>query len=459
MANCSSRKKRFDNLAYAQENVQKCGKRVRVHDYMPGQVIYHMGDYPAPVSPEPTEYDYNLIKYLSEAGTQIIQLHEDWNDSQRILGADKFSSPNPVGLRNFIDLCHRFNIKVLPYISTGFFDERDPDFIPEFDRHGINLNQEYYRYRMCSLRSPQWCEYVYGKVKSILDKYDFDGLYNDAGPDEIAFIGQKFQKEGRTADPERDIPYNPYEADMLAQLYSMVKQRGGIMKLHYCGNMKPKVKDKVYDYLWVGEAVSNMDDLLKTALYEPYIVPCPDMQYTDESSIKKIFCQSIPFLQFPLRPDGRPMDVIKMLSVSGIEYQESPNLNYFRKMAEYAKEHPDGPYMYSEWSAIPESQLYRDLWIKYLKIYRKMTEENTVCQMNITENTIVKERLPEKVFMSLFSGDEQYLCLSNLSDSTVGLTLSEEWKDWESRVRLRNVKLAPASIAILQRTGVQIPAD
>lgn len=51
-------------------------------------------------------------------------MHEEWNDGIRKLGADKFSSHDPEGMKAFIRLCHDFGIKVIPYVSTGFFDVR-----------------------------------------------------------------------------------------------------------------------------------------------------------------------------------------------------------------------------------------------------------------------------------------------------------------------------------------------
>ena len=55
-------KKRLENINYAANAVKKCQKRMRIHDYLPGQVTYNLGPYPAKFSIEPTEYDYNLIK-------------------------------------------------------------------------------------------------------------------------------------------------------------------------------------------------------------------------------------------------------------------------------------------------------------------------------------------------------------------------------------------------------------
>ena len=107
---------RLENIRFAESSVKKCEKRVRIHDYIPGQVIYNLGSYPAKFSIKPTEYDYELIKSLAQKGVGLIQVHEAWNDSIRIMGADKFTSHDPEGMKEFIKLCHSFGIKILPYL-------------------------------------------------------------------------------------------------------------------------------------------------------------------------------------------------------------------------------------------------------------------------------------------------------------------------------------------------------
>ena len=167
---------RLENIKFAEASVKECSNRVRVRDYMPGQVTYNLGSYPKRFFIKPTEYDYNIIKNLSQKGVELIQIHEEWNDSIRHLGADKFSSHDPFGLHEFIDLCHKFNIKVIPYISTNYFDERDVDFKESFDKYNNTNRNLHFRYRTCSLESPTWSKYLFDKVTAMLDEYDFDGI-------------------------------------------------------------------------------------------------------------------------------------------------------------------------------------------------------------------------------------------------------------------------------------------
>ena len=86
-------RKRIENINSAEAANKKYFRRHRIRDYIPGQAIYHLGDYPNPFSISPTEYDRELIKSFSENGVGLIQIHEDWNDSIRRFGADSQYQP------------------------------------------------------------------------------------------------------------------------------------------------------------------------------------------------------------------------------------------------------------------------------------------------------------------------------------------------------------------------------
>ena len=73
---------RIRNLRRAREEIHSCTRELRIHDYLPGQIIYYLGDYPAPMSITPTEYDYNLTEIdfdeliLQEEDDGVKALHE-----------------------------------------------------------------------------------------------------------------------------------------------------------------------------------------------------------------------------------------------------------------------------------------------------------------------------------------------------------------------------------------------
>ncbi|MBQ9797480.1 MAG: hypothetical protein IJW50_07135 [Clostridia bacterium] len=442
-------KKRIDNVTYVNEHVKKCAKRVRIRDYLPGQVTYNLGPYPAKFSIEPTEYDYNLIKSFAEKGVGLIQVHEEWNDHIRLYGADKYSSHDREGMKNFIKLCHSFGIKVLPYLSSFYFDRRDPDFRRDFMRYESYLISVHFEYANCSAQSETWATYFFDKMKRVFDEYEFDGIYNDTGCEEFAKRHAEVRAQGRKTCVQSDIHYDPYEEDFYARMYSFVKESNGIMKMHYSNVCRPASDEKLYDYLWVGEGVSDLDSLLGTVEFDPYLIPCPDLRWTSEEAVKRMFAQTIPFLQFPLRPDGRPYQAEKIISVPGVKYLKSGMYDTYLEMAEYDRQHPNGPYSYSDWSGIPDNEEYRAKWFNYLALYKPMVEENSVCFMNVTESTLTRGALPEKVYMSVFMGNEVYLCLSNLSDAVQTVELQEAWVNRETNARQSRFEIPAGGLVFL----------
>ena len=57
---------RIDNIKNAEKGNHTYLRRIRIQDYLSGQAIYGLGDYPAKVSARPTDYDRALIKKLAE---------------------------------------------------------------------------------------------------------------------------------------------------------------------------------------------------------------------------------------------------------------------------------------------------------------------------------------------------------------------------------------------------------
>ena len=53
--------------------------------------------------------------------------------------------------------------------------------------------------------------------------------------------------------------------------------------------------------------------------------------------------------------------------------------------------------------------------------------------------------------MSLFTGNEQYLCLSNLSDAEQTVALTDLWEDRESGIVSDTVKIPAGGLCFLRR--------
>ena len=120
-------RRRLKNIAACEKNVHSCLRKHLITSYLPGQCSYNLGEYPCRKPWEIGDWDARELDRLQAHGIRLIQLHEEWNDSQRLFGAHKFAPLNPTGFRRFIDLAHQRGMKVIVYASSGFFEKRDPD--------------------------------------------------------------------------------------------------------------------------------------------------------------------------------------------------------------------------------------------------------------------------------------------------------------------------------------------
>nr|MBQ4318607.1 hypothetical protein [Clostridia bacterium] len=329
---------RITNIDNAEKNNRKYLRRIRIRDYLSGQAIYNLGDYPKRISAEPTDYDRELIARMAKSGVRLIQLHEEWNDPLRVHGADKYSAVDKQGMIDFVELCHSHGIKVIAYASSGYFQSTDPDWKSEYARDNKLYNFNCYSYIKADHGNAGWRDFVINKTLGAMDTYRFDGIFNDVGYDNHSAIIES----GYTY-------YDPQLEDMLCQLYSEVKSRGGIYKVHFGHNAPPPCRDKLYDYLWIGECVDNA---LKGAGkdFEPYVVPCLDLRYTKDMTHDRFYAYTVPFLQFPLMKTGRPI-MGKTYGLHGLTYYGGGEQNFYKNVGEYMDEHPNGPYVYSLWSS------------------------------------------------------------------------------------------------------------
>ena len=441
---------RIENIRTAEENNKKYLRRKRIHDYLPGQATYNLGDYPKRFSIAPTEYDVELLTKLANAGVKLIQIHEEWNDSIRRFGADKYSSHDPEGLQKFVDLCHSLGMKIIPYISTGFFHEFDPDFTEKFCRVQRRLRDNYFSYRICWAGSPEWRDYLLPRTLAAVDKYGFDGIYNDWGYDGRCYARYMAIKEGRI---DNTMPYDPILEDLLGFVYGEVKKRGGVYKMHCDLNYAPPVKDKVYDYLWIGECVT--DPKIGDGKNHPdFVVPCPDFARGISGSYEANFAKTIPFLQFPLFTCGRPLmgeRVTQDVPYYGDKNNHATDYGFNHRVLNYMKEHPNGPYTYSLWSSIPSNPEEFPIWSKYFALYQPMVEENSVAYIELRECADVLSPIPDEVYMSMFVNEKKYLVVSNFTGKDYDLKLSDSWTNRQTNQTADTFTVGDGEILFLMK--------
>ncbi len=425
-----------------------------ITDYLPAQCVYNMGEYPSRKPWAPGEYDDQELDRLKNHGIQLIQVMDEWNDRYGLFGGNKLTAVNPEGFRRFVSMVHDRGIKILAYASTGYFAGHDPDYRKEWSRPGDGLGG-WWDLPRCSPASPGWRAYLLPRMMRILDDYGVDGLYNDWGyvPNSSKRINELAQDEVVAFEetPEHDGAV----ADLLHLVYSEVKRRGGIYKMHADFANEPLSGGlKVYDYLWVGENVANADGLREdTKRHSPYLVPCIHGTFAKVENDDEPFLHSIPYMQFPLLQGGRPLTgergVIPIPRLPGVKEN-----GFYTAAWEYYQAHPNGPYIYGGWDSIPPSANTRATHAHWLKQYQPLVEEGTWAFLEIGESELFAKPLPNECVASAFANRELYMVLANYSQSPQQIETVEMYVpiDTLSAAPAKHWQLPKRSLKILRRS-------
>jgi hypothetical protein len=451
-------RRRLRNIGECERGIGKCLRRHFIGDYLPGQVVYNLGEYPCRKPWDPDEWDERQLDELRSAGVGLVQLHEEWNDSQRLFGADKFTPVNDAGFRRFVKMVHARGMRLIVYASSGFFQRTDPDFRPEWAA-GPDLVECYWRYARCSPASAGWRAHLLPRLARILDEYGVDGLYNDLGywpvyqtasrptPDEVIAF-----EESATRDAALE--------DLLGIIYAEVERRGGLVKMHYFANSVPSFRSRLYDYLWVGESVRDADAMREAVKnHPPYVVPCLDMSRAKISREDDLYLHSIPYMQFPVLLAGRPFTG-ERATISGIKYPPEEQCfwtRHLRTIWRYHQAHPDGPYSYGWWDSCPGRPEARPTHSKWLKLYRPMVEVGTYAYVELGESDFFKAPPPKGVVASVFANRELYLVLANYSQAEVSVETTRAFTACEKPDSAAGTfwPLRPRSLTILRKSEVR----
>ncbi len=446
-------RQRLNNIALCQKAIHGAMRTHLVTDYLPGQCNYNLGEYPCRKIWEIGEWDAAQLDQLKAEGIGLIQLHEDWNDSQRLYGATKYTPLNPKGFRQFLDMAHQRGMKVIVYASTGFIEKRDPDFREEWARDQ-DLVELFYQYARCSPASPSWRAYIVKQLLRIMDEYGVDGLFNDMGYLPLADNPAAPTKDEVLAFPE-SATQDGALGDLLALLYEEVHRRGGIVKAHYGATDRPQTDMKVYDYIWVGETVDSIDSLREAVKnHPPYVVPCLDFSRTEIPKEEEMYLQAIPYMQFPLLLGGRPVTGERAV-IPGIHYAEDGKDFWTMRLRaawKYYQEHPNGPYNYGGWDSIPGRPEARKIHAEWLKVYAPMVEEGTWAWLQVKETQLIHGVLPQDVVASVFANHDIYLVLANYGKVSVKIDTAHSYVSPREpgRVAGTHWELEPRTLQILK---------
>jgi len=461
-------RRRLENIGAFRRSIRTAMRTHLVTNYLPGQCAYNLCEYPCRQCWAPNEYDEVELDRLQAHGIGLIQVMDEWNDQLGLFGGHKLTAMNPEGFRRFVDMVHRRGMKILAYASSGYFTRTDPHFRQEWSRPGEFFFSGYWNMARCSPASPGWRAHLLPRLVRILDEFEVDGLYNDAG-----YINNARKSVHELAGDEvpafDETPeYDGALADLLQLIYAEVSRRGGILKYHADETLRPLVGEaKVYDYLWVGEGrVGSLDRLRReTKNHPPYLVPCVQFPYIQLETGDEPYVHAIPYLQFPLLEGGRPYTGERAL-IPGVEYapdrdQGAPAddmTDWFRRNEakwKYHQSHPDGPHIYSEWGPVPPRADYRERHARWLRRYLPLVEDGTWAWLEIGESDLFAHRLPEGVVASAFANREAFVVLANYGGTAAEVAATDTYvpADELHAVPSRSWRIEAVAIQILRRDG------
>jgi len=415
-------RRRLENIGVCTKNIRKCMRKYLITSYLPGQCIYNLCEYPSRKRWEPDDSDEQELDKLRDHGIGLIQLHGEWCDNLGLFGGNHFTPQNPAGFRRFVDMVHRRGMKLIVYISTAYFDSRDPAFRQEWSR-GRRWRGACWDFAVCSSASAGWRAYLLPQLVRLLDDYGLDGLYND----------RDIVRTSRPPSPDEVVPFEEEatlencSADLLALIYAEVNRRGGIVKVHTGGASAPQTDLKVYDYLWVGELVKNVDRLREAVKHHrPYLVPCLDFcTGTKVQSEDDLYLHAIPYMQFPILMAGRPFTGERGF-VPGIRYFNTKYRN-LQQIWEHYQAHPDGPHTYGWWDSCPGRPEARPTHARRLKQYLPMVEEGTWAHLEISDSDMFAQPLPTDCVASAFANRDLYLVLANYNNTPAEVITSDAY--------------------------------
>lgn len=449
-------RRRLQNIAVCTQSIGSCMRKHLVTDYLPGQCCYNLGEYPSRTPWEPGDYDEQELDRLKQHGIQILQVFDDWNDSLRLFGGDKYTAVNPTGYHRFIEMAHRRGMKVLTYTSPCFLERAHPKFKQEWSREGDFLVVGYWDMARCAPASPGWRAFVLPRLVQIMDEYGSDGIYADGGY--LANLHGLRQKMPQTKDEvmafEETPEYDGAFTDLLALIYAEVKRRGGIFKLHVNGAEQPQSDGlKVYDYLWVGEGVGGVDSLREaTKNYTPYVVPCPDMNFASVENEDEPYLHSIPYMQFPVLQAGRIFTGERGM-IPGVKYNEDFWIQRCREAWKQYQADPGKLYCHSAWDAVPGNPNTRPTHARWLKRYLPLIEEGTWAWLEIGDSPLFSGPLPKDVVVSAFANRDMHLVLANYGRTPIEVQTTATYASGDDSETISGTdwRLPARSLRILRR--------
>ena len=96
-------RRRLQNIGIGTQKIRKCMRKHLITDYLPGQCVYNLGEYPSREPWAPSEYDEQELDRLKAHGIQLIQVMDEWNDRYGLFGGKQTDGGQPGGVPPFCE--------------------------------------------------------------------------------------------------------------------------------------------------------------------------------------------------------------------------------------------------------------------------------------------------------------------------------------------------------------------
>lgn len=387
--------KRLTNIMNAEKAVESFSKKELIFNYEPGQYIYHSD------RPDDPQKDEELFRKLKDAGASYIYTWSVWADLEnRWNGRHMFSPKDSENTKKFIELAHRCGLKVFPYTSTNFFNRDSELFDPDWaydEKFDLRIPMDdgtILRLAHCSPTSPGWRAQLLSHYKTLLDEFDYDGIYIDSGYiRRCDYIGSNGYYEPYPVLVKDEIPAFREDAehdggmeDLISIIRAEVKRRGKNLSVFKEGTDCFRSEADLFDYMLAGECATDIDFVRERVKNYKHVVL--DFSPTQKIEETEYYLNTIPFLHFPL------------LKTYPITVDDKTR------------------------TIIPDM----DVSITWLKLFREMTTDGTYFYME-TKCPKLVQCASEEVTCSLYVNRETYLVLANYSHDAQQVSLKQACKD------------------------------
>ncbi|MCF6175682.1 MAG: hypothetical protein L3J71_07940 [Victivallaceae bacterium] len=465
---------------------QHCRYKLRIAQYEPFHIRYQFGHYPTRTPYTPGKADWQLLDLYQAWGGGVIHLWY-WNEWCGLFGKSPFEAINETGTIKFIEEAHKRGLKVIPYVSPGYLDTQNVIHNPKWSRnakHLVELANDFDR--LCP-GSTSWREYFFDNLAKMIDHYKFDGIYWDGGigphapgcnnpeaDDHVHFVNND-PKDPDSYTPEAKAGYYDLWEDFLAEMYCIVKARNGIVVAHVGGDQPQPFERPWWDYYLLGEGVPDLlASINRTRDYAPYVLRFNDWSKLvtadwengdltpDVSKVAPLehlaMAASIVYLQFPWLEDGSYGEIEDMFSIPGTEWKCETQYDHWSAWMKAQGKAGLAPLGNASWIA------GRDRHGDYLKIYRKMTKNNSVTFIEIAD----EPQLPfpgssEKRRVSVFINESLWLAIANMNSDSETVAIKSLDGSSSKTINLPAERLTvlqynntcdlPATVEITNKTG------